>query len=240
MFTILVGMKENGEDKRILVVDDEPDVTELLTFNLRKHGYVVEAINSPLLIMGKAREFRPDLFILDVMMPDLNGTQICRMLRADPGFKQIPIVFLTARGETDDRIAGLESGGDDYIAKPFDIRELLLRIQGLLKRAGQNVQSGPRQIKVGRIMIDEEVHQLTIDGNKVDLTVTEFKLLKILMERKGRVQTRENLLVNVWNYDADIETRTVDTHIRRLREKLGSEADMIETIRGVGYRMVSK
>lgn len=233
-------MKEHGEDKRILVVDDEPDVTELLTFNLRKQGYQVEAINSPLLIMGKAREFRPDLFVLDVMMPDLNGTQICRMLRSDPGFERTPIIFLTARGEAEDRIAGLESGGDDYIAKPFNIRELVLRVQGLLKRAGQSGQSGTRQLKVGRIMIDEEVHQLMVDGNKVDLTVTEFKLLKILMERKGRVQTRENLLVNVWNYEADIETRTVDTHIRRLREKLGSEADMIETIRGVGYRMVVK
>lgn len=233
-------MKEHGEDKRILVVDDEPDVTELLTFNLRKQGYQVEAINSPLLIMGKAREFRPDLFILDVMMPDLNGTQICRMLRSDPGFKQTPIIFLTARGEAEDRIAGLESGGDDYVAKPFNIRELVLRVQGLLKRAVQDGQPAVRQLKVGRIMIDEEMHQLTVDGNKIDLTVTEFKLLKILMERKGRVQTRENLLVNVWNYEADIETRTVDTHIRRLREKLGPEADMIETIRGVGYRMVVK
>ncbi len=233
-------MKANGEGKKILVVDDEPDVTELLAFNLTQQGYAVEAIQNPLLILGKAKEFHPDLFILDIMMPELSGTQICRMLRSDPEFVQTPIIFLTARGETEDRIQGLESGGDDYIAKPFDIRELSLRIQGLLKRSvGQSgkEEGGSGQIRLGNLLLDEDTHTVTVAGEPLELTATEFKLLRLLMERKGRVQTRENLLINVWNYDADIETRTVDTHIRRLREKLGAEADRIETIRGVGYKM---
>ncbi len=233
-------MKVHGEGKKILLVDDEQDVTELLMFNLKHQGYAVQAIQNPLQIMAKAKEFQPDLFILDIMMPDLSGTQICRMLRSDPEFQQTPIIFLTARGETEDRIQGLESGGDDYIAKPFDIRELILRVQGLLKRTEQSgsKNSPPQQLQIGQIVLDEETHTVTVKRQPVELTATEFKLLKLLMERKGRVQTRENLLVNVWNYDAEIETRTVDTHIRRLREKLDDEADRIETIRGVGYKIV--
>lgn len=225
--------------RRILVVDDEPDVTELLQYKLRQNDYEVEVINDPLMIMGTAREFQPDMILLDIMMPELNGLQICRMLRADPVMKDTAIIFLTARGEADDRIKGLETGADDYLSKPFDSRELTLRIASIFRRIERpQGKSGQSRLSIGQVTIDIEKHQLAVAGEPIELTATEFKLLRLLMERKGRVQSRENLLVNVWNYEADIETRTVDTHIRRLREKLGSEANLIETVRGVGYRAV--
>ena len=223
--------------KRILVVDDEPDVTELVSYKLKREGYEVEVINDPLQIMGKAREFNPDLFILDIMMPELDGLKICRMIRADNKLSGLPIIFLTARGEVEDRIKGLESGADDYLPKPFDTKELALRIGLIFKRMAKEAEPDKRQLRVGDILLDEEVHQVTVGSRVVDLTATEFKLLKLLMQRKGRVQSRENLLVNVWNYDTDTETRTIDTHIRRLREKLNERAGLIETVRGVGYRI---
>jgi len=220
-----------------LVVDDEPDVTELVSYKLKREGYEVEVINDPLEIMGKAREFAPDLFVLDIMMPELDGLKICRMIRADNRLSGVPIVFLTARGEVEDRIKGLESGADDYIAKPFDAKELILRIGLIFKRMAKEEQARSRRLEVMDIVLDEELHRVTVAGRAIDLTATEFKLLKLLMQRKGRVQTRENLLVNVWNYDTDTETRTIDTHIRRLREKLAGRAGLIETVRGVGYRI---
>ncbi|WP_309385421.1 response regulator transcription factor [Cerasicoccus frondis] len=230
-------MNPDGE-KRILVVDDEPDVTELVEYKLRQAGFKVATINDPLLIMGTAREFQPDLIILDIMMPELSGIQICRMLRADPSMCEIPIVFLTARGEAEDRVKGLETGADDYIGKPFDSRELLLRVSAVLRRIERPTEEPGSTLSISNVTLDVEKHRLTLSGKPVELTATEFKLLRLLMERKGRVQSREHLLVNVWNYEADIETRTVDTHIRRLREKLGAEAGIIETVRGVGYRAV--
>jgi len=223
--------------KRILVVDDEPDVTELVSYRLRKEGYDVQIINDPLQIMGKAREFNPDLFVLDIMMPDLDGLKICRMIRADSNLSSVPIIFLTARGEIEDRIKGLESGADDYLSKPFDTKELALRIGLIFKRIGKEAEEANQKLEVADIVLDEEIHRVTVANQPIELTATEFKLLKLLMQRKGRVQSRENLLVNVWNYDTDTETRTIDTHIRRLREKLGVRADLIETVRGVGYRI---
>jgi len=229
--------KSMTQPKRILVVDDEPDVTELVSLRLRKEGYDVEVINNPLLIMGKAAEFKPDLFILDIMMPDLDGVKICRMIRADKNLAEAPIIFLTARGAADDRVKGLESGADDYMSKPFDAKELILRVGLLLKRVSPGKQAEELTLTVGSISLDPSRHTVTVHGKTADLTATEFKLLNILMERKGRVQSRDMLLVNVWNYETDTETRTIDTHIRRLREKLGDQAGMLETIRGVGYRM---
>jgi two-component system phosphate regulon response regulator PhoB len=223
--------------KRILVVDDEPDVTELVSYKLKRAGYEVEVINDPLEIMGKAREFAPDLFVLDIMMPDLDGLKICRMIRADSRLSGVPIIFLTARGEVEDRIKGLETGADDYISKPFDAKELVLRIGLIFKRTAKEAEPGNRRLQVADIVLDEESHRVTVAEQPIDLTATEFKLLRLLMQRKGRVQTRENLLVNVWNYDTDTETRTIDTHIRRLREKLSSRSALIETVRGVGYRI---
>ena len=224
---------------RILVVDDESDVTELLHYRLEQEGYRVATLNSPLECIAKVREFEPNLMLLDIMMPDLSGIQLCRIVRADPSMKDIPIIFLSARGEVEDRIKGLEAGAEDYLSKPFNTNELLLRASKMLSRSG-SLKEPARQsrIEIAGVVIDEDLHQLTVDGKNVILTATEFRLLKLLMERKGRVQTRDNLLVNVWHYDVDIETRTVDTHVRRVREKLGQHAHMIETVRGVGYRAV--
>jgi two-component system, OmpR family, phosphate regulon response regulator PhoB len=223
--------------KKILVVDDEPDVTELVSYRLRKEGYEVEVINNPLLIMGKAADLHPDLFILDIMMPELDGIKICRMIRADKNLADSPVIFLTARGSSDDRIKGLECGADDYIAKPFDVKELVLRVGLLLKRVQTGRQPDGQKLAVGAVMLDPERHVVTVHDDPVDLTATEFKLLHLLMERKGRVQSRDMLLVNVWNYETDTETRTIDTHVRRLREKLGDQASVLETVRGVGYRI---
>lgn len=224
---------------RILVVDDEPDVTELLKYKLEQAGYRCEALNDPLLFVSKARDYQPDLMIFDIMMPELSGLQLCRIARSDPLMKDVPIIFLTAKGESEDRVQGLESGADDYVSKPFNIKELMLRVGKIIDRNSKQVKAPKSQrIEIGGVVIDDEIHQLQVDGQDVVLTATEFRLLKLLMERKGRVQTREHLLVNVWNYDTDIETRTVDTHVRRVREKLEPYSHLIETVRGVGYRAV--
>lgn len=225
--------------QRILILDDEPDVTELLQYKLEQEGYRCEVLNDPLSFVSRVREFEPDLMLLDIMMPELNGLQLCRIARSDPAMRAIPIVFLTARGEAEDRVKGLETGADDYIPKPFNMKELLLRIANILNRcAPVDTASIHKRIQISGVVIDEDLHQLQVDGAEVVLTATEFRLLKLLMERKGRVQSREHLLVNVWHYDTDIETRTVDTHVRRVREKLGPYAHLIETVRGVGYRAV--
>ena len=230
---------ENNNVNRILIIDDEPDVTELLKYKLEQDGHLCQVVNNPLSFISAAREFNPNLILLDIMMPELNGLQLCKMVRSDQKMNTIPIIFLTARGEVEDRIKGLESGGDDYISKPFNTKELMLRVANILNRnqSGGSVNNKNR-IQIAGVVLDDSLHELTVDGEVVILTATEFRLLKLLMLRKNRVQTRENLLVNVWNYDTDIETRTVDTHVRRVREKLGPYANMIETIRGVGYKAV--
>lgn len=233
--------------KKILIIDDEPDVTELVAYNLRAKKFIVETLNNPNAGIGIARSFLPDLVILDVMMPDLSGIQLCRMLRADPAIKNVPIIFLTAKAEEHDRVQGLETGADDYICKPFSTKELVLRVQALLRRTHPKSATAPAEntlsekppalLHTGTLTLDTERHLVTVANVPLALTATEFRLLHLLMQRHGRVQTREHLLSHVWNYEADIETRTVDTHIRRLREKLGPEANRIETIRGVGYRL---
>ena len=225
--------------QRILVVDDEPDVTELLKYKFEQEGYRCQVLNDPLLFASTARDFEPEIMIFDIMMPELSGLQLCRMARADPLLKHVPIIFLTARGEADDRIQGLELGADDYLPKPFNMKELSIRVGKLLARSATVTQTTKSmRIEISGVVIDAELHQLSIDGVEVILTATEFRLLQLLMERKGRVQSREHLLVAVWNYDTDIETRTVDTHVRRVREKLGPYAHLIQTVRGVGYRAV--
>ena len=226
----------NNLEKRVLVVDDEADVTELLEYKLKQAGFLVRAINDPLRVLGLARDLRPEVIVLDVMMPELNGLQLLKMIRADALLKDTPVLFLTAKGETDDRLKGLQGGADDYVAKPFDAREVVLRIQALAKRAKSAAAAPDTRLAAGAIVIDLERHEVTAEGKPIELTATEFKLLRTLVERKGRVQTRERLLEDVWNYAPDIETRTVDTHMRRLREKLGRAGDVIDTVRGVGYR----
>ena len=225
--------------QRILVVDDEPDVTELLKYKFEQEGYRCQVLNNPLLFASTARDFEPEIMIFDIMMPELSGLQLCRMARADPLLKHVPIIFLTARGEAEDRIQGLEIGAEDYLPKPFNMKELSIRVGKLLSRSATvSETTKSTRIEISGVVIDAELHQLSIDGVEVILTATEFRLLQLLMERKGRVQSRDHLLVAVWNYDTDIETRTVDTHVRRVREKLGPYAHLIETVRGVGYRAV--
>ena len=230
---------KNNSVNRILIVDDEPDVTDLLKYKLLQDGYVCKVVNNPLSFISVAREFNPNLIILDIMMPELSGLQLSKIVRADQNFKSIPIIFLSARGEVEDRIKGLESGGDDYVAKPFNPKELLLRVDKILRRkSSYESANDKKRCQIAGVVIDENLHEVSVDGKLVNLTATEFRLLSLLMLRKNRVQNRENLLRNVWNYDSSIDTRTVDTHVRRVRMKLGPYKNMIETIRGIGYKVV--
>jgi two-component system, OmpR family, phosphate regulon response regulator PhoB len=233
-------LKAERKGQKVLVVDDEPDITDLVSYHLKAAGYEVATVNDPIASVGTARSFQPDLIVLDIMMPDLNGIQICRILRTDPKLKGVPIIFLTAKGEEADRVAGFEAGGDDYLCKPFSIPELVLRVRSILHRTTTDVSKSAKTLQIGKIFVDIDCHAVTVNGQPVQLTATEFKLLCQLMESRGRVVTREHLLINVWNYETEIETRTIDTHVRRLREKLGSEAAWIETVRGIGYRMVER
>lgn len=226
--------------KRIFVVDDEEDLTDLLQFQFKREGFKVETENDPFVALSIARDFEPDLIVLDVMMPDLDGYQLLRMFRSDRKLCQVPVVMLTARAGVEDRIKGLESGADDYVGKPFDTKELILRIHSILKRSTKQEPESSGRIDMGNVTIDEEDHSVSINGKRIPFTTTEFKLLQFFLKRKGRVQTRENLLVSVWKFDTEVETRTVDVHIRRLRKKMESADLEIETIRGVGYRLAEK
>lgn len=228
------------EKKKILVVDDEPDVTDLVAYHLKAKGFQVESVNDATASLSKARAYQPDLVILDIMMPELSGIQICRILRKEAKLSKVPIIFLTAKAEAHDRIEGFESGADDYVAKPFSPKELVLRVESIFRRLDAPKEPAATRYQIGDIVLDSETHRVTVRGQLLELTATEFKLLRLMMERQGRVQTREHLLLNVWNYATEIETRTVDTHVRRLREKLGPEAGWVETIRGVGYRIAEK
>ena len=225
-----------GPVKTILVVDDEPDAIELVEFNLRAAGYGVIAAEDGEEAIRKAREGLPDLIVLDVMLPEVDGMAGCKILKNDPATQNIPIIMLTAKAAEIDRVVGLELGADDYVTKPFSPRELILRIKNILDRSTTTAEVLPDRILAGPITIDADRHVVLVDGSPVDLTATEFKLLSILANRRGRVQDRERLLRDVWGYDNYIDTRTVDTHMRRLREKLGTAAKYLETVRGVGYR----
>lgn len=219
----------------ILVVDDEQDVLDLVVYNVRKAGYKAVWATDGQAALQKARDELPSLVVLDLMLPKMDGTEVCKLLKSDAKTAHIPIIMLTAKAEEMDRVVGLEIGADDYITKPFSPRELLLRIRLILKRT--RGESKPTEIlKFGELVLDTARHGVTVKNKEVILTATEFKLLSTLMERRGRVQTRDRLLTDVWGYEGDIDTRTVDTHVRRLREKIGAAADYIETVRGVGYR----
>ena len=222
---------------KILVADDEPDVLNLVTANLRAAGFdVLQAEDGPSALTA-VREQAPGLLILDLMLPGMSGLEICRALKADPATATLPILMLTAKAEEVDRIVGLELGAEDYVTKPFSPRELVLRVKNVLKRAAKP-ETGSDRLSLGNIVIDRARLQVTVHGTAIDFTATELKLLTLLMERRGRVQSREVLLNDVWGYESVIDTRTVDTHIRRLREKLAEAADCIETVRGFGYRIV--
>lgn len=218
------------------MVDDEPDAVELVAFNLKNAGFDVITAEDGEVALTKARTFSPDLIVLDVMLPAVDGLEVCKILRRDPATAELPIIMLTAKAGEIDRVLGLELGADDYVTKPFSPRELVLRIKNLLTRR-EAPETKKDRFQFSELIIDVPRHLVMVGDKKVDLTPTEFKLLTVLAERRGRVQSRERLLQDVWDYDSMIDTRTVDTHVRRLREKLETAARFLDTVRGVGYRL---
>src|SRR6266850_5320350 len=222
---------------KVLVVDDEPEAVELVEFNLKQAGFDVISAGDGGEALKKARSVLPELIILDVMLPEVDGMEICKMLRRDKTTAKIPVIMLTAKAAEIDRVVGLEIGADDYITKPFSPRELVLRIKKLIQR-GQSAAEEQETLRFGDLLIDNPRHVVSWRGKSVELTATEFRLLTVLAQRRGRVQSREQLLRDVWEYNNLVDTRTVDTHMRRLREKLGPAAKYLDTVRGVGYRLV--
>jgi two-component system phosphate regulon response regulator PhoB len=224
-----------ASSKSILVIEDETDVVDLLALNLRKAGgFSVSTASDGATGLNKARNEKPALVILDLMLPNMSGLEVCKILKSEPGTRHIPVLMLTAKADEIDRIVGLEFGADDYVTKPFSPREVILRIKAILRRGAAEQTEEP--LTAGPITIDPARHRVSIGKSDVDLTSIEFRLLRMLVQRRGRVQERDRLLNEVWGYESVIDTRTVDTHIRRLREKLGQAGDHIETVRGFGYR----
>jgi two-component system phosphate regulon response regulator PhoB len=224
----------------ILIAEDEVDVQELVSIHLRNAGFVPITADTGPDAIRRARDDTPKLIVLDIMLAGMNGLEVCKLLRNDPATSRIPLIMLTAKAEESDRIVGLELGADDYMTKPFSPRELVLRVKSVLRRSSTPGAPETPELTAGAVAIDRDRHVVRVKGKQVDLTATEFKLLSLLIERRGRVQSRDGLLNEVWGYESAIDTRTVDTHVRRLREKLGPGADCIETIRGFGYRVAEK
>ena len=222
---------------RILVVDDEPDLLELVAYNLRQAGYQVATARDGMSALAEARRTKPDLVVLDVMLPDLSGTEVCKRLRRDPATENVPVLMLTARAQESDVEQGFDAGADDYVVKPFSPRELVLRVNAVLRRSKAPSATPTPRLVCGSLEMDVDAHRVTVGGEEIPLTALEFRLLQHLAAARGRVQTRDSLLEEVWGYVPGVETRTVDTHVKRLREKLGAASDYIETVRGVGYRM---
>jgi len=220
---------------RVLVVDDEPDLLELVRFHLMQAGFEVETACDGRRGLEAIRRRRPGLVVLDWMLPDLSGTEVCRQVRSDPQLRDLPILLLTAKAEEVDRVVGFELGADDYVTKPFSPRELALRVQAILRRTSGEPASN-QILERGSIALDAERHRCLVADAEVTLTAKEFRLLETLMSRPGRVLSRQRLLDEVWGSDITVTERTIDTHLKRLREKLGAAGDLIETVRGVGYR----
>jgi two-component system phosphate regulon response regulator PhoB len=239
-------------ERRVLVVEDEPDLTQLLVFNLEAGGYKVEAANTGAQALAEIDSFLPDVVLLDLMLPDMLGTEICRRIRALGDRNQPAVIMLTAKGEEIDRVVGFEVGADDYVVKPFSMRELLLRVNACFRvgssgggapgavagpAASPGSAEGRRKYIVGPLTIDVDGHHAFVAGKEVHLSVIEMRLLTYLVEHRGRLCSRDDLLEDVWGYKPDVSTRTVDTHIKRLRDKLGVAGPLLETVRGVGYRL---
>jgi two-component system phosphate regulon response regulator PhoB len=230
---------ESAKKPLILVVDDERDIVDTLTYNLQQEGFRTRtaASGSEAVKLALERPY-PDLILLDLMLPDLSGNEVCRRLREETALGRLPVIMLTAKDAEIDRVVGFEVGADDYVTKPFSVRELMLRIRAVLRRASDApLPADRKKIEFGTLRVDPEAHQVWVAAEEIVLTALEFRLLATLLERRGRVQTRTTLLEDVWGIHADITTRTVDTHVKRLREKLGAAGDYVETIRGVGYRL---
>lgn len=222
---------------KVVVVEDERDIVEILEFNLKAEGFEVSSATSGREGLTLVENARPDLLIVDLMLPDISGNEICRAVRASSQGKQLPILILSARGEEIDRVVGFELGADDYVTKPFSVRELMLRVRALVRRSQTGAKKQPDEsIIFGPLRIDRQAHRIWVNGEEVALTALEFKLLVTLFDRRNRVQTRAGLLEHVWGIHAHISTRTVDAHVKRLREKLGDARNYVETVRGVGYR----
>lgn len=226
----------NGLTKTIFIVEDEPDIRETLAYNLSQEGFKAEEFSDAESCLEKINKKAPDLLILDLMLPGMSGLDLCKEIRANKSLSNLAIIMLTAKGEEIDRIIGFELGADDYVTKPFSVRELILRVKVILKKQTESLEN-IEEVEFGAIKINLDAHEVSINDNEINLTALEFKLLKHLVQRRGRVQTRDQLLGDVWGYSSEVTTRTVDTHIKRLREKLGSVGDYIQTIRGVGYRL---
>ncbi len=225
------------ETPKVLVIEDEADIQQLLSYHFKQAGFRVDCQGSGHEGLKRAREANPDLILLDLMLPGIDGLEVCRTLKGDVKTKHIPVIMLTAKGEEVDKVVGFELGADDYLTKPFSPRELLLRVKAVLRRTQAPPSSSEEKpLRFGALAIDLPRHKVFVSDKEIELTAIEFKLLRYLLETKGRVQSRDILLDKVWGYDAFVTTRTVDTHVKRLREKLGKLGDYIETVRGVGYR----
>jgi two-component system phosphate regulon response regulator PhoB len=237
---IVAQEKGNQMSALVLIVDDEPDITATLEFNLEREGFSTRTAHNGADALEQASLVpHPDIVLLDLMLPDISGTEVCRKLRANDATKNAAIVMLTARGEVIDRVVGFEVGADDFVVKPFSVRELILRMRAILRRGTNEPESSIQEtIEFGVLKLDPSSHRIWVAGEEIKLTALEFRLVRTLLERKGRVQTRETLLIDVWEYESSVTTRTVDTHVRRLRQKLGAAGDYVETIRGVGYRFL--
>jgi len=220
----------------VLIVEDEKDLLTTLDYNLQREGYKTRcaATGNEAIALANVHPI-PDLVVLDLMLPDISGTEVCRALRGNDTTKNVPVLMLTAKGEEIDRVVGFEVGADDYVVKPFSVRELALRIRAILRRADAP-EPDDEELVFGVLRVSPSAHRCWVDDDEVSLTALEFKLLTTLMQRRGRVQTREVLLTDVWGFSADVTTRTVDTHVKRLRQKIGNAGRYIETLRGVGYR----
>ena len=225
--------------ERILVVDDEADIVALVAYHLARSGYRVSTASSGTEALDAARRDRPSLIVLDLMLPGISGYEVLKQLRESEQTRDVAVLMLTARREEADRIQGLSLGADDYLTKPFSPQELVLRVGAILRRLGAGGATSGDTLTIGPLAIDRGAHQVYVDGHAIELTATEFKLLLTLAERRGRVQARAHLLQTVWDAAPDIQTRTVDMHVQRLRAKLGVAGDLIETVRGFGYRLRS-
>jgi two-component system phosphate regulon response regulator PhoB len=222
----------------VLIVDDERDLRTLLEFNLKQAGWRTAQAETGAEALVRARSLNPNVVVLDLNLPDVSGMDVCRLLRSDPATKDLPILMLTARGAESDRVQGLELGADDYLTKPFSVRELVLRVEAVSRRRQGASSTSPKQrLVAGRVQLDLDAHLCFVDGQELPLTLQEFRLLAYLIQGSGRVRTREELLADVWNASPELETRTVDTHVKRLRDKLGDAGEIIETVRGLGYRV---
>ena len=220
--------------KKVFIVEDEPDLRDTLQYNFENEGFKVKSFPNGESFLETIKNDKPNLVILDLMLPGISGLDVCRDLRMNEVNENVAVVMLTAKSEEIDRIVGFELGADDYVTKPFSVRELILRVKVLLKKRSDDIDQN--LLEFGPIAMNLDAHDVSVEGKNILLTALEFKLLKHLLKRKGRVQTRDQLLGDVWGYSSEVTTRTVDTHIKRLREKLGKPGELIQPIRGVGYR----